>query len=406
MTMSQALDPQAPRHVPPELVREFDVYADERLIHEDPYVLFRDMALNYPEVFYTTSNGGHWVITGREAVDRALRDHEVFGSEFGGIPNTPEHARMFIPLQLDPPEHTPFRKLLNPMFGPKAIWKLEDSTRELCRELVGAVVARGECEFVEEIALPLPVWTFMRQMALPEERYKEFSGWVHDLVTGGTEELRNEGFVKVVSYLHEVVMEREPDPEGDWVRRMLASEIDGRRLDREKEVWPIANLLFLGGLDTVKNMLSHFMRTLAKRPDLQKRLAEEPSIAPDAIEELFRYMGGSNPPRMLRKDIVFHGAPMRKGDLAVVYTPTASPPDQINDPSFIDFDRKEKWHFGFGAGPHLCVGAVLARLEIRILFEEWFAAIPRYGLKPGTRPRFRPGFVNSVEELRLVWPPA
>lgn len=403
MTMSQTLSSSPPRHVPPDLVREFDVYADERLIN-DPYALFREMAESYPEVFYTTSNGGHWVIAGRRAVDQALRDHELFGSDFGGIPNTAEHARMFIPLQLDPPEHTPIRKLLNPMFGPKEIWKLEDSIRELCRELVGAVQARGECEFVEEIALPLPVRIFMRQMAMPEERYKEFSTWVHDLVTGGTEEIRNAGFAKVVAYLHEVVMEREPDPNGDWVRRVLASEIDGRPLDREKEVWPIANLLFLGGLDTVKNMLSHFMRNLARRPDLQKRLADDPSIARDAVEELFRYMGGSNPPRIVRKDAEFMGVPMKEGDLAVVYTPTAPPADQINDPSNIDFDRKEKWHYGFGAGPHLCVGAVLARLEIRVLFEEWFAVIPRFEIKPGTKPRYRPGFVNSVEELRLVWP--
>jgi len=257
---------------------------------------------------------------------------------------------------------------------------------------------------VEAIALPLPVRIFMQQMDLPEERYREFAGWVSDLVTGSTDAIRNEGFRKIVAYIHEVVMEREPDAEGDWVRRLLASQIDGRALDRETEVWPMANLLFLGGLDTVKNMLSHFIRTLALRPDLQKRLVNEPEIAPAAVEELFRYMGGSNPLRIVRKDMLFHGAPLRAGDLAVVYTGTAPPPGEINNPLVIDFDRAEKWHLGFGAGPHLCVGAVLARLEIRVLFEEWFAAIPSYGIKPGTKPVYRPGSVNSMEELQLVWP--
>jgi len=401
--MTNANPRNLPPHVPHDLVRPLDVYADPRLL-DAPYELFRDMAQTYPPVFWTESNGGHWVIVGREAVQQALSNFEIFGSEFGGIPNEPSQANMFYPMQLDPPRHTPMRKMLTPMFSPKAIWKLEDEVRDLCRQLISAVKDKGECEFVEAIALPLPVLIFMRRMSMPESRYKEFSSWVHGLVTGSTAEIRAESFVKVVTFLRTAVMERQPNAEGDWIETVLASQIDGRPIDRETEAWPIANMLFLGGLDTVKNMLSHFMRTLAARPDLQARLASDPAIAKDAVEELFRYMGGSNPPRMVRKDTDFMGVAMRAGDLAVAYTPTTPPADEIADSSNINFDRKEKWHFAFGAGPHLCIGATLARLEMRVLLEEWFAAIPECSLKPGSKVRYAAGFVNAVDELWLSWP--
>jgi len=393
-----------PAHVPPTLVRDFDAFGDQRLI-DDPFGLFREMANTYPSVFYSTRHGGHWVVTGRQAVEEALSNSDTFGSGVMAIPNVDAPA-MFIPVQLDPPSHTLYRTMLNPMFRPAAIWKLENEVRAFARDLIDAVKDRGECEFVDTIALPLPVLIFMRQMDLPEHRYQQFAAWVRELLTGQTQQQRDDGSAKIIEYIRSVVMEREADANGDWVRKLLAAEVEGRPLDREREVWPICNLLFVGGLDTVKNGLSHMMRALSSRPDLQQRLRDDPSIAPAAVEEMMHFLGGVNPPRVLRHDTDFMGVKMRARDLAIMYTPTAAGdrPADINDPSTINFDRENKTHIAFGAGRHRCIGAVLARLEMKVFLQEWFASIPSFEVTPGSKLTYSPGLATSVEELHLRWP--
>lgn len=395
-----------PSHVPADRVVDFDMYADEglRTVAHDRY---REMLAEYPEFFYTPRNGGHWVAIGKEAVNDAFHAYELFGNFSDGIPHPPERSTepTFIPIQMDPPEAAKYRGLINPALGPKAIAGLSDEIRELCAELIEKVVDAGECEFVDAISLPLPVLIFMRQMGLPQDRYKELAGWAQNFLNGETIEDRRASFGRIWAYLGGLIQERIANPQDDWISRLAAADLDGERLDPATKVLPMCMLLFVGGLDTVKNSLGHFMRILAGRPDLQARLAADPSLIPDAVEELFRLLGGTSPPRIMRKDGEFRGVPVRKDELVLLITGTVGIDEKnVSCPFDIDFDRDNMPHLAFGAGPHRCAGSNLARAELRIFFEEWFKRIPTFEIGAGTRPNYVPGVVNAIENLSLSWP--
>ncbi len=395
-----------PAHVPRNCVVDFDMYADPGL-QTLGHARYREILANYPDFSWTPRNGGHWVVVGKDAVREAAANYELFGNHTESIPHPKERSKklVFIPIQMDPPQHGVYRKLLNPMFGPKEISLLEGEIRSLCRELIDKVVDNGECEFIGAISLPLPVLIFMKRMGLPMDRYKELAGWAHLQVNGATGEIRAGAVRKITNLLSELLIERTKNPQDDWMTRLLSTELDCRRLDRIDEVLPISTVLFVGGLDTVKNALGHFVRLLAGRPDLQKRLREDRSVIPEAIEEIFRILGGgTSNPRLVRRDGEFRGVPVRKDELVLILWQTAGiDPTNVDNPDEIDFDRNLKPHFAFGAGPHRCLGSNLARLELRIFFEEWFARVPEFRIKPGTTSHLSPGSVFSIDALQLIW---
>jgi len=399
------LTAEKPDHVPAELVRDFDMYNDAGL-REKAQAHYREMLGHYPDVFWTPRNGGHWVVMGSEAVHDAFRDWESFRNSgqngIGGQPGPVEE--LFIPIQLDPPRHERYRALINPLLGPPAVKAMEGQIRTLATELIDAVEANGECDFVDSISLPLPVKIFMMQMGLPLDRYREFAGWVQTFLNGDTVEQRNDALMRFQDLLTGLLQDRKASPTDDWMSQLLAMELDGRQLDVQTEALPIAMLLFVGGLDTVKNTLGQMFRVLAGRPDLQAWIRKNPADIPEALEELFRYLGGTTPPRRVGVDVEFHGAPMRKDDMLAIVTGTVGIDARAVDRPFeIDFEREQKPHAAFGTGPHRCAGSNLARLEMRVLIEEWFSRIPEFRIKPGTSPVFNPGTVNAIDGLIIEW---
>lgn len=166
----------------------------------------------------------------------------------------------------------------------------------------------------------------------------------------------------------------------------------------------MCNLLVPAGLDTVKNTICNFAIALAARPDLQKRLRDDPAIVPEAVEELLRDRGGTNPMRRLKRDGVFRGVTMKKGEGVVFCLPTTGvDPKVVDRPMELDFDRDQKAHLAFGAGPHRCVGSHLARAELRIFLEEWMKRMPEFRIKPGTTPVYSPNNLNTVTSVHLAW---
>jgi len=395
----------APDHIPIELVRDFDYYGEAGL-REKAQARYPELLEDYPDVYWTPRNGGHWVVMGSKAVHDAFRDWQSFSNAghtgIGGQPGPAED--MFIPIQLDPPSHERYRALINPLLGPRAVKDMEGKISAFATELIDGLEAKRECDFVEAVSVPFPIKIFMMQMGLPLDRYREFADWVQAFQNGDTHEERNEALLRIIDLLAGLLRERQQVPTDDWMSKLLAMELDGRKLDVQTEVLPMANLLFVGGIDTVRNMMGHIFRILAERPDLQAWIRQNPEDIPEALEELFRYLGGTSPPRRVGADIVFHGAPMRKGDMVALVTGTVGIDGRAVDrPLEIDFDREQKPHAAFGTGTHRCAGSNLARLEMRIFIEQWFARIPEFRIKPGTRPLFNPGVVNAIDRLVIEW---
>ncbi|TMK88436.1 MAG: cytochrome P450 [Actinobacteria bacterium] len=342
-----------------------------------------------------------------EDVCWAMRHPEYFSSEneqmkIGEQP--------LIPLQVDPPRHTQYRRLLNPRFVPREIEKLESDVRKLVRELLDGFADRGHCDFHEEFATPLPSGIFLALAGLPMSDLPTFLRWRDntirpDVDPGDLERaaaIRAETAHEVSEYFRAAIAEKRADPDDRLLSQIVHSSIDGRPLT-ETELLGIAHLLLLGGLDTVTATLDCMVVYLANHPDRRRVLVDDPGRIPAAVEELLRW---ETPvmivPRAVKQDMELGGVHLSAGDGVTLVLGAANlDEDEFADPS-VDFDRNPNKHVAFGGGHHLCLGAHLARLELRVALEELHARIPDYRMAPEAELKFSPG-IRQAERLLLEW---
>ncbi len=394
-----------PAHVPPELVYDFAFYADPNPLG-GPHAMH--LALNdraAPDVFYTLSDGGHWVIKSRELVEQVMRTPEVFSSNRASPHFETLIGRIETPPQdMDPPDHMPHRLILMRFLGPKQIRQIEPQIRALMVELIDAVVEQGRCDFVKAVSIPYPAKTFMRMMQWDLRRYVDFQRWAAGIINAPTPLHALPHFMRMSWFLRGMLRARMRTPGDDPMSMLLAAEVGGKRLT-PKLVHKICNLLFLGGLDTVTTGLSFIAWHLATNPEHQRLLREHPERINSAMEELLRRYAFVNLPRRVAKDAEFHGVRMKQDDYVICSITAASNDERaLNGPSGIDFDRKgAPTLLAFNTGPHTCAGANLARLEIRIFLEEWLARVPEFRLAEGHAPRTKSTPLFGMESLQLVW---
>ena len=388
-----------PDHVPPELVVDFDFMRDPRL-REDVHDGLRKLQAEAPPLFYTPRNGGHWIAIGREMLFNVSRDYEVFSN----APQTEDRAKLprRIPITYDPPEHGAYRHVLMHAFAPKVVAAMEQKIRALAIQLIEDMAPDGHCDFVPAVAEPLPVKIFMEILGLPMERFAEFRVWVQQ-ATGSYAPSERIGVLEnVMEMTAPLVRARQETRQDDLMSRIIDADLDGRKPTFE-EVQAFNLMLFIAGLDTVVNAMSFGVRHLARDPELQARLRAEPALIPKAMEELLRRYSIANPSRQVSRDTVYEGVELKKGELVMLATPAANlDPAAFDEPERIDLDRTEP-HLAFGVGPHRCVGSHLARLELRILYEEMLARLPPFRADPDRRERVRPAVVFAVESLPLTW---
>jgi cytochrome P450 len=396
---------EIPSHVDPRLVVDYDMFADWRYAQAgDPHSGLRKLAddTGYG-IRWTPRNGGHWFINDYELCFQAARDPGLFSSRAMTLP--PMRADLepkLIPLMLDPPEHGPYRIPLMRAFAPEKMKALDPAIREFAAELIEPLRGAKRCDFVHAIAEPLPIIMFMRLMGLETSRLAEFRTWMADMMSA-EEAPRARSHQNIREMMAELISARQQRRENDLISYLLDSTVAGRPITVE-ELHGYCILLFSAGLDTVANAMAHSMRHLALDPTLQTRLRDDPRLIPETIEEFLRRYGVTAPPRTVTRDAEFGGARLKAGERVVLLLPACNlDADAFPDPDRVDIERQNKVHLTFNAGPHRCVGSHLARLEIKILFEEWFARMPNVRLDPAAPPEYRLGITLACVKLPLVW---
>ena len=375
----------------------------EALAHPQP--LYKALRDSGPIV--DMAEMGMVIVGGDAEVRHVLQHPEVFSSGIDAVEIG--QVRPLIPLQIDPPQHKNFRKLLDPIFAPKQVALIEDQTRTLVRGLIESVVDDGECNFHDVIAETLPTTVFLQLLGLPLHRAKEFidlkNGIIRPPVKTAAERVaytRKVG-TRVYAVLQEAIDERMDNRRDDILSMFLDAEVDGHRLTND-DVLDIGYLFFIAGLDTVTASLDCMLSYLAQHPERRQQLVEDPSLIQHAIEEMLRWETPvQGVVRVTTEDTEIGGCPVAKGRVVSLMLGSANVDERAwSEPDTIDFDREENRHLAFGGGAHRCLGSHLARMELRVALEEWHKAIPDYRVREGVDLLYTQG-LRAVENLELVW---
>lgn len=395
-----------PDHVPKELVFPFDYRSDPQ-IHENLWDYLAGMN-DRPGIFFSPDLGGYWVVRTVELAEEAFSNHEIFSVRSVSVPKLESPVRL-IPNNYDPPEHAPYRRLFTQnLFSPRALSALEGVTRTHACELFEAM-APGRCEFVNEFAERLPIDVFLAGMGVDPAHRERFLPWVRDVFSGATKEEFGRGMTEASTFLAEWLKEQLEAPEkneGGMFQAMISSKVDGHALTWD-EMHRITVMLFLGGLDTVASEMSHVMYFLAGSPMHRQRLIDRPVDIPKAVEEMLRRFSIANIGRIVAKDADFHGIRLKAGDPVLIATPIIGLDESaFENATTVDFDRgraRGVRHLAFGAGPHLCPGAFLARTQLRVMVEELLYRMPGLRFQPHAKIEWRAGADFMVRALPLEW---
>jgi cytochrome P450 len=358
----------------------------------------------------TNSTRGY-VLSSSEYVEFALKHPELFSSKKAfDVVGSP---LPMVPIAFDPPEHTRYRRILQPFVGPRetAVW--QPRVRSLVGTLIDSFVGRGHCDLVTELAVPLPAEVFLSLFGLPMEDRDQLIAWKEGLLASPTlsagkpsEETIRVG-AELFTYLVGHIEERRQHLDGaeDLLGRLLADTSEERLSD--EELLGLSFLFVLAGLDTVTSALSTAFAALAARPRLRRQIAADPSVIPEAVEELLRIDGPVVLlPRVTSQDVKLGGHTIPAGSQVQVAIAVANrDPAEHAEPDEIDLRRQER-HHAFGGGPHRCLGSHLARMEMREVLAEWHRRIPDYEMAPGFTPRVEwPTGLIGLDTLPLIFPP-
>ncbi len=392
----------APAQVPEHLIFDFDIYGDPR-IDEDVQGSYAAALSDAPEIFWTRLNGGHWIVKTFDRIAQIVTDPEYFSAREMQIPRI-DNPPFFIPLSLDPPENLPFRRAMAPMFGPVAIKALEPRMRELAAQMVAAVVDIGRCDFQADVSKIFPVTVFMELMGMDLTRLQDFrhlaEAFFH--VNNDAEEIRRLSGL-ILGEMKALIDEKRERPDDKLMSHFIKVDIGGRTMS-DDEILAMSFVLFLGGMDTVTNVTGFAYQQLAQMPDVQSRLAADPTLISAFADEAIRLFGVVNTPRLVVKAKDIGEAKFRPGEMVLcILCVGGRDPAKFDKPNSFDLDRKRAAHLTFSTGPHLCIGHVLGRAELRILTEEWVKRIPTFAATAGERHAFRLGTVMALENLPLEW---
>jgi len=374
-----------------------------------PQPVYRRMLEGCPVA--RTSLGGGAVISRYEDVTWALRHPEIFSSAMD-LQIALGTERPMIPQQIDPPEQTKYRKLLDPRFSRKRMQELAPAVRADANQLIDGFIENGECEFDRDFAIPLPCNAFLHLMGLPPEELETFLRLKNGIIRPQmqtenfeeTQDIRVRTGREIYAYFEDLIALRRKQPLDDLMTYLVTAELKGEKLSND-EILDICFLLLLAGLDTVTATLGCNIAYLAANPEQRQRIVAQPKLVEGAVEELLRWETPvTGVPRVLKQDVTLHGVEMKEGELVTLLLGASNTDDgEFGNAGDVDLERERNRHLAFGGGAHRCLGSHLARMELRVALEEWHKRIPDYEIKPGETPTYSPG-IREVLYLPIVWP--
>jgi cholest-4-en-3-one 26-monooxygenase len=380
-----------------------------------PHDQFDRLRRDAPVYWHREPDGpGFWAVTRHADVRTVSHDWETFSSELGAtfIPTQDEESlanlRLSI-LNMDPPRHNRARRLVSKAFTPRMIAKLVDEIDRRAAVVVDDVAGRGECEFVEDIAAQVPVQMICEMIGLEPDQWPRMFEISNTLIGSRDDpayaHVDGEATAGEIYALCDMVAEdRRANPRDDLMTALVEAELDGERLDNVE-----LNLFFItlvvAGNETTRNLINHSMLALLEHPDQAQRLRDDPSLWDPAVEEMLRW-GSSihNFRRTATRDTELRGVRIAEGDKVVVYYASANRDEDVfADPHTFDVGRTPNDHVTFGGGGvHYCLGASLARAEIRATMRQVVERLPGIELS-GPPVRLTSDFVNGIKSMPVTW---
>jgi cholest-4-en-3-one 26-monooxygenase len=388
-----------------------DVYDPDVYVAGVPHEAFRWLRERAPVFFHEEPGGrGFWAITRYEHVVAISKDPVCFSSARGGT-NIPDREPQdlsqiqLLMVNMDPPQHNKFRRLVSMGFTPRMIKLLEPRIREVARNIVDTVAHKEHCDFVTQVAAELPLQVIAELMGIPQEdRHKVFD-WSNRLIGFDDPEFQTSmedariAAAEVWMYANQLAARRRHQPGEDLVTVLTNAELDGDQLS-EMEFDAFFLLLAVAGNETTRNLISGGMLALMEHPEALARLRTDAALIPAAVEEMLRWVTPvMHFRRTATRDTQIGGQRIAEGDKVVMFYASANRDDSVfREASVFDIGRNPNDHLAFGVGEHFCLGANLARLEIRIMFDELLRRLPAMELAGPVR-RLRSNFINGFKEL-------
>lgn len=370
---------------------------------ENPYPVYRGLRADGP-VGRSENHGGFWVAAGYHECHEIVHNPEVFSSRRITFPAFPQDAPM-IPIELDPPEHSRYRSLLASAFTPRRTRELwEEPIREVVNQLIDEFIDSGRCDAYKTLAEPIPCYMGTTLLGLSSDDAPRLLKWVSAVVDNSPSdpEAPKEAMQKQYEYFTAKLEERRADPAGDdMLSRLIRAEVDGQSLSQE-ELLGFCLLLLLASIDTTQKAIGSMIWHLAADAGLRHELAADTAKIPSAVEEMLRFWSPSQPSRVVVRDIEFAGQQMKAGDVVIMMLGSADR-DEREFPDAEKFvpDRSPNRHLTFGGHIHKCMGAHIARLELRILLEELLRRIPEFEIEDDSKVRWCPGQVQGYVSVPI-----
>jgi len=354
-----------------------------------------------------------WGITRYEDVLAIEKDAKTFSSMRSPRPHGDALPMM---ISMDNPEHQRRRSLVNRGFTPKRVQAHEETIRKICAKLIDDVSARGECDFVWDIAAPLPLLLIADMLGFESDAYDDLLRWSDDMIRGTTgtptPEVQlaalNAGIEFREYQLRVIADRRSRPPQDDLISTLVNAEIDGHKLDDESIVSETL-LILIGGDETSRHVITCGMLALLEFPDQRALLTQQPDLIEIGVEELLRWVSPiKNMSRTVTAPVDLHGEHLREGDQVMLFYPSANRDSRVfENPDQLDVRRSPNPHLAFGFGPHFCLGASLARLELKVMFEQLLRRLPDIQLASAEPLEFRASnFISGPESMPVRFTPS